>query len=189
MTVRSLTQTGASNSLLRGEHASPASWTPTFRKVSSALLVRIFFSVVDTNTGDGPKFVSDLRFFPHLHAVWDSLSCRSHDRVPFIWDLCLTHSSHNWIFTLNLHSNTEYFFFFKEKLYSIECCTQDPITVRFGTWLLPSQPAVYIWLENAWLPFISVQANSLEHPKLCTLPLSLNEKAYVVYKEKLKASI
>lgn len=173
MTVRSLTQTGASNSLLRGKHASPAYWTPTCRKVSSTLLVRIFFSVVDTNTGDGPKFMSALCFFPHLCAVWDSLSCRSHARAPFIWDLCLTHSSHTEIFTLNLHSILSDFFF-KEKIYSIECCTQDPVTVRF-------EPDSFLWLENAWLSFISVQANSLEHPKLCTLPPSLWMRRHVWY--------
>lgn len=158
MTVRSLTQTGASNSLLRGEHASPAYWTSTCRKVASALLVRMFLSVVDMNTGDGPKFVSALSFLTYLHAAWDLVSCRYHTRAPFIWDVCLTHSSHNEIFILNLHSNTEWFLFSKENIHSTERCTQDPVTVRFGTWLLPSQPAFYIWLENAWLPFISVQA-------------------------------
>lgn len=188
MTVRSLTQTGASNSLLRGEHASPASWTPTFWKVSSALLVRIFFSVVDTNTGDGPKFVSDMRFF--LTSMLFGIHCLVDLTIGF--PSSETYALHTLLIIEFLHlistailSN----FFFKEKIYSIECWTQDPVTVRFGTWLLPSQPAVYIWLENAWLPFISVQASSLDHPKLCTLLLSLNEKAYVVYKEKLKASV
>lgn len=50
-------------------------------KVSSSLLVYIFFCAVEMNTGNRPEFASALHFLPPVHFGWDLLTLED----PKLW--------------------------------------------------------------------------------------------------------